>query len=322
MCLENFISIRGECSNAEHYIDDLPGINIVYAAASTNESLLRPIDLINKAFDLAQKEVISDLFGILKLNYNEIIDDKLHRAAGVYYYFGEITETAFIKVYYTLNDKFVNLHVFDFEIISDRAITKDFTVSDGYGNIEVIPVDLNIGYNKITLNKSTNSEYIKITFDLSDFKIGIRESAYPYYNTDKTSCNTCYTSCNGCSYLETSHSNMGFNLSIRCEANECALLEYMKDQLYLPLLYKTGINYLLEVKLTDRINEYTLNKMDEINEILTLWMGGFNNETQTGVSSMYKNHLKNAALKLTHIISKINSPIFTHAGSFICNTLP
>jgi hypothetical protein len=324
MCLDNYIGIRGECQTATIYIDDLPGINIVNAADITNNALLRPLDLVNKAFNLAQKEVLVDMFAMLEMNYNAIIDDHSYSTAGAYRFIGEDTKPGYIHIFQKQNDKFINLHVFGFEIISDRAITKDFIITDGYGKIEIVTVDLEIGLNEIPLDKFTNSEFIKITFDLSDFKVGIQER-FCVDDTYHSHCNPCQRSMScgcDCAYVVTSHSNLGFNLCVRCEADECKMLKYLVKEIELPLLYKTGINYLLEVKMTERINEYTLNKIEDIEELLTYWMGGFNNESQTGVSSIYKQHLKNSVTKVTMLLKNMHSKIFTHAGSYICNTLP
>jgi hypothetical protein len=324
MCLNNYIGIRGECQTATIYIDDLPGINIVNASQITDSAIPRPIDLVNKAFNLAQKEVLSDLFAMIQsLKYNTIIDDSSYSTAGTYRYIGETTQTAYIHIFQGQNDKFIRLHVFGFEIISDREITKDFVITDGYGNVDIVTVDLEIGLNEIPFDKYTDSEFIKITFDLSDFKVGIQQQycVDEMYNHRCDPCHRSHCGCE-CANVVVSHSNLGFNLCVRCEANECKLIKYLAKEIELPLLYKTGVNYFLEAKMSDRINAYTRNKTEDIDEMLTYWMGGFNNETQTGVSSIYKQHLKNSVAKVSTLLENLNSKIFTHAGSFICNTLP
>jgi hypothetical protein len=106
MCLDNYIGIRGECQTATIYIDDLPGINIVNAADITNNALLRPLDLVNKAFNLAQKEVLLDMFAMLEMNYNAIIDDHSYSTAGVYRFIGEDTKNGYIHIF---QNKMINL---------------------------------------------------------------------------------------------------------------------------------------------------------------------------------------------------------------------
>lgn len=324
MCLDNYIGIRGECQDATIFIDDLPGINIVNAASIVDPTIPRPIDLVNKAFRLAQQEVLSDIFALLpSLMYNAIVDDSSYSTAGKYYFVGETSKTGYIHILKNNNDKFLQLHVFGFEIYSDRAVTKDFVITDGYGNVDIITANLQIGINEIPLDKTTESEYIKITFDLIDFKVGIQQQ-FCVDDTFDNNCEPCHRSHCGCECANviTSHSNLGFNLCVRCEANECKLIKYLAKEIQLPLLYRTGINYLLETKLTNRENAYLRNKEANIDEILTNWMGGFNNETQTGVSSMYKHHLKNSVSKVSKLLYNLNSKIFSHDGSYICNTLP
>jgi hypothetical protein len=243
---------------------------------------------------------------------------------GNHKFYGEVVEDVIIKVIQLQSDKFIKLHVFGFQILSDRDITKDFVITDGYDNVEIVTVDLVKGLNDIPLDKFTNSEYIKITFDVSDFKIGIKQTSYCEEVEYFGSCEPCQRHGCGCecAYVRLSTNQAGFNLCVRCEADECQLLKYFVNEVHLPLLFKTGINVLLQSKLSDRWNSFVGNKKDDIEEMLTLWMGGYNNATQTGVSSMYKHHLKNSGTKVKYLLGKINSQIFTHSGTTICNVLP
>jgi hypothetical protein len=134
--------------------------------------------------------------------------------------------------------------------------------------------------------------------------------------------------CN-CSYLEvfvngvfTANEKIGFDLTTRCEADECALVKFLCPILDLPLLYKTGINYLLEAKMSGRINAYLRNTEDGIEHMLTLWQGGYDNQNQTNIPSIYWQKIKQVAEKVTHLLRSKNSPLFTHSGSTVCNTLP
>ena len=316
MCIEYYIGIRGECPDAKLYLDDLPGINIVNASYITNEIELRPIDLVRKSFNLAQKEVIDDVLSSIGMMYNSIVGDDSYSYAGTYIYYGETNETAKIEVSQNQNDKFLNIHAFGFELVSDRAVTKDFVISDAYGVSQVITVNLVPGLNQIPLDMVTNSEKITITFDLNDIKIGRQQETYYTY------CSPCQQTCScDCASVQATP-NIGFNLCVRCEADICKLTQYLIKELELPLLYKTGINYLLEAKMSNRINAYTRNKAEDIEHILTLWMGGYDNQANVRVNSMYKEKVKQAAMRIRSMLRSINSKIFEYGGSYICNTLP
>ena len=326
MCLDNYVGIRGECQTATIYLDDLPGIDIVKAASITNETLLRPIDLVNKAFNQAKKEVLRDIFQGLTLQYNNIISSKYYDYAGNYEFYGLNDEEVKIKIYKQAIE-FVQLHAFNFQIVSDRDATVDFVVNDAYNNLETIEVDLVAGFNKITLDKYTSSEFLTITFSLTDFKMGVKERKLYYVN------NTCQPCRNQsiceCSYMEiyldgaiTYNDSLGFNLTVRCEANECEILEYLVPIIDLPLLYKTGINYLLEAKMSNRINVYLHNKKEAIDEMLTRWQGGINNVEGINIPSEYWRKVKQVSSSIDNALRKLYTPVFSHAGSTVCNTLP
>lgn len=328
MCLEDYIGIRGECEGGTKlYIDDLPGIDIVKVANVVNESYPRPLALVQKAFNQAQKEVLQDVLSKVNLNYNQIIDFKSYDYAGTYAFYGLVNEEVKLKIHKT-QTAFTQLHVFGFQLVSDREATVDFVVSDGYNDIETIEVNLTSGLNKIALDKYTDSDYISITFSLNDFRLGYKQ--YNYLCYDQKTCKPCrQQSVCDCSYLElyingsVSYSEkIGFNISVRCEANECEIMEYLTPILDLPLIYKTGINYLLEAKMSGRISSYLRNTEESINYLLTMWQGGMDNQTGLNVPSQYWHKVKQVTDKVYQSLYNLNVPIFTWSGSTICNSLP
>lgn len=321
MCLDNYIGIRGECKEAKLFLDDLPGIDIVKASKITNETHPRPINLVEKAFNQAKKEVLQDILSNVKLKYNRIVDEKAYLFAGTYKYYGENTDIIKIKIWKTNNDRFLKITPSEFEIISDRNITKDFIVSDGYGIQKVISKDLEIGLNSIFIDFSSRSEFITITFTLDDFKIGIKETRV--FSNQTNTCLICeiVNSYCDCTYLEI-NKEIGFNIAVKCEVDECKLLEYLTPTIDLPLLYKTGINYLIEAKMSGRINAYLRNTEEAIENILTLWMGGYDNVNDTKVPSMYWQKVKQVSSSINNLLAKLHSPIFSFEGMSICNTLP
>jgi len=329
-CLQNYIGIRGECTEATLYLDDLPGINIEKASNITNGIELRPTDLVNKCFRQAQGEVINDILSKIRLQYNEILDDSHFNYAGNYQWYGEVNEEIKLKIWNRLNDKFVNMHVFGFELVTDRAINDvEFTIEDGYDNTEILTVDLVKGYNLIDIDQITKSEFISITFNLSNFKIGIKDITNIWFSNG--SCRPCERSnaigirCHELALYKDdvmTYLSIGFNLTIRCEADLCEILKYMAPSISNSLLYKTGIHYLLEAKLSGRLNAYLRNTIEDIEQILTLWQGGYDNVNDVKVYSIYSQKVKQEAAKVENQLRKLNSMIFSYVGSTIENTLP
>lgn len=328
-CLKDYIGIRGECNNATLYLDDLPGIDFIKASKFTNPMLKRPMDIVNKAFGQAQKEVIKDVLSLINCyNYNSIINEKQYNYAGNYTYYGEVDKTVKIKATKSISDRFVNLRLFNLEIVSDRQISKDFIVTDGYGFEETLTVELEKGINYIDIDYTTKSEYLSIEFNLSDFKIGMKE----YSNCDECSsiipsCSTCIVSCQDCSNLvvelDGSYTyKIGLNIIVRCEADECQLLKSLIPSIDVVLLYKTAILYLLEIKLSENMNAYVRNSKDDIEQILALYMGGYDNQNQTNIPSMYWQKVKQLSSSINNIVCNLDTSVFSYNGSRIINTLP
>lgn len=329
-CLKNYIGIRGECDESKLYLDDLTGINIDVVDNVTNGVDIRPMDIVNKCFKLAKDEVFQSLVSQFTTTYNRIIDDASYRYAGSDSYYGEVNENWKIKINRFELKQFIQLHVFNLELISDRDIEVEFILTDAYGFSKIITQELKQGFNQIKLNHTSKSSHIQIEFNLSYFKIGMI-NALDYY-TPLGSCRPCSRTGSGsCQCLgieiykddEKQFSNrIGFNLIARCESDECELMEYFAPILDLPLLYKTGINFLLERKLTGRYNPYLRNTAEEVEELLTLWMGGYDNAADVKVPSIYKSKIKEAANSLNSIILDLDSELFTRNTGHIYNSLP
>ena len=330
-CLEKYIGIRGECTKAKLYLDDLPGINIVKVAEMTDEVDIRPLDMVRKNFRQAKKEVLQDIISMLNIGYNQNIDDAQYNYAGSSEWYGLVNEDWIIKINKLEKDKFIKLHVFNFALVVDRdVIGAEFTVTDDYGFEEIISQDLTQGINYIEIDHNTKSQWLKLKFNLSNFKVGIKEDAYSYCQSGK--CHACErTNSCGCACLSVelykddvlSSDLIGYNLTAQCVADECELLRYLTPSLDMPLIYKTGIHYLLEIKNTQRVNAYVRNSEDEIDAMLTLWMGGYDNVNDVKIYSMYWKKVKQAANNIKSMIYKLNTNIFSNTGNVeVCNTLP
>lgn len=334
MCFENYIGIRGECSDASIYIDDLPGINIQNAADVVEGTQVRPIELITTCFTLALDQVYNDWINNIKshFDYLGIVSDTEYKNAGIFEYYGENSESIQIKIQRLGGyQKLVQSSIYSFGIVSDRAITKTFYVFDEYG-AELIAkeVDLVVGYNDIDINVISSSIELNIRFSLSDFKVGRKENVFNYLS----GCSPCFeVGCTDCTFVSiqkstnnfvnsTSLSSLGFNLKVKCVADKCEILKYFIENLKVPLLYKTGINYLIAAKMSSRVNSYTVNSMDKIDELLILWQGGTDTVTGIKTNSAYWSALKAASESSVSTLRNMRLPIFKYNSDTIVNSLP
>ena len=338
MCLDNYIGIRGECSEAKLYLDDLPGININNAADVVDGLDIRPLDLVKKAWRMAIDQVYSDwINSIAGFTYLGIVSDSEYKFAGTYEYYGEIDQDIRIKVKrLSRYHKFVNTKIYSFGLVSDRITTQIFSVKDEYGTeIKSIEKELVAGYNDIEIDIVTSSIEVTISFSLLDFKVGRMESTFGLYGyNDEIGCSPCFESgCTDCTllFLEKSSDNfvtkesisdLGLNLKVKCIADKCTIVEHFIETLKVPLLFKTGINYYTEVKMTGRINPYTLNAKDKVDELLLLWQGGTDAVTGIKTNSAYWQSLKVAANSSDATLRNMKSMVFSYSGNEIVNMLP
>jgi hypothetical protein len=337
-CLTNFIGIRGECEGTpKMYIDDLPGINIQNVADVVEGMQLRPKDLVESSFNLAFDSVFNDWVSLMQgaYNYNAVVSDNHYKNAGIFEYYGLVNKTVALCLYRTVTySKFTKIRLYDFEIVSDREIEKTFTVVDEYGTVlHNVTQTLVAGRNKINLDVELDADELYIRFSISDFKVGKNDQWSTWYNG--TTCNPCMTSgCLDCTYMDVrentgaggayvaSNNQIGFNLKTQCLADRCAIVDYFIADMKTPLLYKTGINYLIAARATSRVNSYTRNSQEKINELLLSWQGGTDMTNGIKTQSTYWNAVKVAAASTEKMLSKTDSKVFTYAGTEICNILP
>lgn len=320
MCLEGYLGVRGECTTAKMYIDDLPGININNISDVIEGTIYRPSQLVDKIWGNTIDQVYNDWINHIKENYDYlgIISQTEYKTAGVYAFEGFEDETVKIEVLRNEHfSKFVTTNIYGFGIVSDRAANVDFVIKNEYNQIiETINKDLVEGYNDIEINVLSDSWLVTIEFSLSDFMIG-RNASYIY------NCNPCFYMGEGsCAFVRVNNSNIGFNLRTKCLADKCQIIDCFFENLKVPLLYKAGINYFLEVKMSGRVNAYTRNSDDKINEMLNTWIGGTDTVTGIKTPSAYWQSLKAAAESTISTLHNLKLPIFNYNSHQIINNLP
>jgi len=319
-CLDGYLGVRGECEPAKMYIDDLPGININNISDVIDGTDFRPSQLVAKIWGNTIDQVYNDWINHIKENYDYlgIISQTEYKTAGVYAFEG--FEDQNVKIEVLRNEhfsKFVTTNIYGFGIVSDRSANVNFVIKNEYEQvIETINKDLIEGYNDIEINILSDSWLVTIEFNLSDFMIG--RNASHIHN-----CNPCFSMGSGsCAFVRVNNSNIVFNLRTKCLADKCQIIDCFFENLKVPLLYKAGINYYLAAKMTQRVNAYTRNSDDKINELLNIWMGGTDTVTGIKTPSAYWQALKAAADSTISTLHNLKLPIFNYNSHQIINNLP
>lgn len=319
MCIK--VGIRGECSTAKIYIDDLPGINIENAA-DIAEGFERPSDVVDKAASLALDQVYNDWINQIKdyFDYQEVMGRITFQNSGTDYLYGDIDEEVTITLE-RIPDLFIATKLRSINIYSQNTITKTFEVKDKYGQIiDDFTFELTPGLNRLEFDLTSNSDFIQIVFNLSDLQIGAYNQPISTSFTKSDRCGHCI--CKGTCLSLYIDKPIGLDIDAQCVVDRCELVNEFISTLKVPLLYKTGINFFLAVKGTSRINAYTRNSKEQIDYFLNLWQGGTDMVTGIKTNSAYWQSLKTAADSTVSTVKSMRLKPFKYNSSTISNNLP
>jgi len=336
-CLQSQIGLRGLCEDVEAdcYLDDLPGINLANIADMTDGMDIRPEVVLKKNLNLAAKQLPIDLKMLLAKDFavRGVIDDDSIKLSGADEWIGMEDKFVAITIQGYSNDKFVERCVNGFGILADRdADGKVFYVeTDKHPRQECI-FNVRKGYNRIPIDVTTDAEWIRIYFDVSNFKIGRREH---YQATSNNGCcmRCCEADTSKCSYVQCEYSSdgcnwtytsdyIGFDLCISCRCSPDLIACYFSKELLMPMLYKTGINFLLDAKSSTNLNCYTRNNERQIQDLLLRWSGGVDMSTNLKFSSEYWKSLKSSVESIKHSIEQLDSKCFKCQSNRLINQMP
>lgn len=316
-CFKGYIGIRGECTSAKIYIDDLPGISIENAA-DVVEGFERPIALVERSFNLAIDQVYADWINQLKekFDYKEVFGSVEYKtASNKNWYTGQTNEILVIPIE-RIHDYLTLTRIAHLGLVVQAAKDIVITIKDKYDTaLSTKKVCLKSGYNKISIDFESSEDIVYIHIPIEDLTIG-SEELYVH----SSSCNICV--CKDDCMIITSNINVGFDIICQCVIDRCALLTYFWTALKVPILYKTGINFFLNVKGSNRINAYTRNSKEQVDYFLNLWQGGTDSITGIKTSSSYWQALKTAADSTISALRTLKLKPFSYNSNQICNVLP
>lgn len=338
---DDYILVKAFCTPGQTpksglYLDSLPGINLLNAS-NINDDLENGKALMKSCIDLAIDQASNDFVAELQKHYN-FKSEASHvrtKMSGSHTLYGELAKHVSVKLTKPYDmDSFKKIQVQGFYIYSDRAISKTFYVSTDVDDEISETVSLTKGKNLIPIDVSVDAEYVRISFDISDFKVGRRE----YY----TSFGYHHCKCSGQAYgpifLEVEESTdsrvtwvplsdtdtFGFDIQGSLICDNQMLACWYKQELSQAILYKSGINILLEHKATTRINPYVKNSQSEVDYFLELWHTGKTDaKTMTRTTPEYWRRITTAVNSVKPNIPSLESDCFTcGTGSYISDALP
>lgn len=326
-----YIGIKGDCTaNAKVFIDKLQGINIVNIANAVDGIDVRPRDLILKCSELAIQQVIDDWLGMLKMQYkfNSIVSEYHVIGTGSYLWYGQKDEVLAIEVERRCETRFIQVHVEKFQIAVDRDVEVEFLIKGEFDDV-VVTKALKKGRNIIDLPLSETEEKYTIIFSIANFKVGRKERCYFEY---VPLCDPCFGDYASCVSVRagiyedekiTRFLDFGYDMDIQCRANKCEIFKQVIHEFEMPLLYQTGINYLIHAKNSQRQNAYTRNNEQQIDELILFWMGGTNTETGIKYASQYWKALKNSTDRTFSAIGLMAGNVITQNSEIlVINSLP
>ena len=339
---DNYIGVRGLCDDeipdSGLYIDDLPGINLKSAALAADTSTVKGSELLEKSISQAIRVAAMDFIGLMAkstkgLQFNEVLVDDNVRTAGSDSFTEQQDTWVRIKIEKTcLNNKFEKLKAFGFQLQSNCASDcVDFYVKTSRGEEEVLSAEIKVGINNLDIVIDADVEWVTIEWKIDEGCYGIRSNWLRYAGYCWK--DHCDFECDPCVYVETessedgitwvSSNDFGFNASIQCYADPLALACFYKDALALPIQYLAGAMFFIHVKATDRINEYTENSREMVDEMLLDIVGGLDITTGIKHSSKYWRLLKNAVERNVMSVSNLDNQRFLRCvGDRVTNQLP
>lgn len=327
-CPSRVVGISGVCDeDYRFFIDTLPGIDIVRASDIVSDYLIRPEALVEKSTKLALDIVKRDIINLITsdFKFNKVLETlSSNNVAGTNTWLNEGSTIRLLFKRHNYDNQNVLIKLSGFTFISDSDSEDDLVfIIKIDGVVKEHTQKIVKGRNKIDINIFSKSEF-EIQFTLTDFKIGIRENSLYIY--EYKSCLPCNSIGSNCHYVNTLVDNQeivtGIDFVSQCVYDDCSILTDFLDELQMPILYQTGIQYLTEAKTSSRINSYTTNSSEKIEFLLLQWRGGKDDATGLNYKSQYWLSLLAAYNGIKQALLSENSEIFQFERNRIINSLP
>jgi hypothetical protein len=319
------IGVRGSCDCTEPesglFIDYL-GLNVIKAdKISDGVGAENGEALVKQSVDFAITKVRSDLLSILDSRYqfNSLISTLNIRKAGS-------TPTGVSD--YTLT--IVNHSYYEeFAVIKIDQPIGFYAMTSNVGSTIVVSLDgvetqhtVNVlaGMNYWNPNIKTNARNITIRF--SGFELGRNNYAVYHWNCQKC-INNCENNCFSVYGVDANNQtrDVFLDLIIKCACDEDMFICNIKKELYLPIMYLTGINIAFNLLNSDRIDYYVTNSQEQMRDNLLNWNGGIDRIAGMYQKGEYWEQLKGAAKRIEKYLAGHHCRCFKKNGAQIVSEL-
>lgn len=267
MCLE--LGLRLGCetinSDAQYFVNDLPGVSVKQLSNTANSDLLTAKELFEKICRVALAEVKADFFLGLSdagVQVNSTFDLKTIKLAGV-----ESDGVGYIEFDRTCDSAFVWFKVDKIILKYATAQTVTVTITDG-DTVTTQDIDVIAGFNYMSIDHTFVNPTGRVEVPAGDWETGVE-------------CLRTGFSCLSCRNWDVT-GNIGY--SIMSKVDKDLIFCQFKDELELPYFWKFGVHLMYEVLNSERVNFIVDLMRIQAEENIANWDSRFDKNTgQVGI---------------------------------------
>lgn len=272
--------------NVVHYLNELPGINLVNVAKIADHEIATGTALMDRAIGFAEKMVVRDFLQRFKTKFlfKETIGSDVIGLHGTTFQ-GNVAKNKGIHTWvYDTSDRYVKGHVEYIEINVEAAAPGStiYYSIDG-GATATLSTELTAGYNRVRLDLEFNEEF-RVWFDTTAISLSSPDST-GYSCVNNCVRDFCCNNCIGYQQIEkelaepvsafaNDSTPNGIVLAVSCKGDADELVCQYRNELATPILYRSGAFIMEELSVSSRGNPYVRNSKDEAKVLYIRWMGG------------------------------------------------
>lgn len=267
-CLEDFIGVKCLTQNPKSglWINDLPGINLGYAADIVDRGGMSGLMFLKEKIDFATRLVFQEVAGY-SINYFRInsILDQIHIGDWSNNYLAPAPASRGVKIKAS-KSRLLRVRVNSVKIkIQQASYSSDIIIDDGI-DAQLYPFTTNSnGEAEIFPNYLSDSDAVWVLMDDTTINVNNSEVKHSCGCSSKSSKYLIAYGWNGSTTVNTT-----YGLQVDAVA-ECSYDEFgciISSRLPFLILYRAGIEIVKEAVTTDRLNTITLLDTDKANFML------------------------------------------------------
>lgn len=295
-CLKNVIGVLG-CKEPHPlvYLNSLPGISIKSLDMIANEDQITYLGVINNIIERAAMRIEIDLFSFSGVQFSAPTET---------YCIGRLKEpltltpsTAGLQgiIFTFKQSKYLVLNILSLYFRSPIDQTLTFYVSDLVTNeiYDIFEADLVQGENEIVINKRyfprRHSNQLFVSYEGSDSD---------YYSSTSENCfDNCSCVTRDCHIQPCGNKVQGYKINKTQETfglavkwlEECSIERFICENATFfrnAILYAAGIEYVLEVMGSSRLNRFTQTKGEDLNKLMLIYESYYKKAMQAVVKNL------------------------------------